>query len=185
MHKYWWNQTMEFTYIVGETVILKLPPELYCFKKKKKWSPKVDNILFGTYWVFNRKQGCSALEMELRSTGAAQSLKCLTLDFRSGHEIKTYVGLCTGHGICLRFSPSPSSAAPSPSLLSLKKERRKWNWNLRIGGWQWNRRKKSTWEMLCTGLCPQWNSCVKALNPSTLECDYSQDRTFEEVIKLK
>ena len=94
MHKYWPNQTIELIHIIGETVILKLSPELYCFKK---WNPKVDNILFGTYRVFNRKQGCSALEIELRGAWAARSINCPTLGFSSSHEIKTHIRLCTRH----------------------------------------------------------------------------------------
>ena len=51
------------------------------------------------------------------SAGAwvGQSVKRLTLDFGSGHDLKAMsmsIGLHTEHGACLGFSQSPSLSAP-------------------------------------------------------------------------
>ena len=57
----------------------------------------------------------------LRRLGGALSVKCPTLDFVCGYDLKVVrflscVGLHAGHGACLKFS----SSAP-PSTPSLKK----------------------------------------------------------------
>ena len=63
---------------------------------------------------------------DYRATWVAQSVKCLTLDFGSGHDltvcgIEPHVRLHTQHEPCLRFSLSSLSAPPPAHALSLKK----------------------------------------------------------------
>ena len=62
-----------------------------------------------------------------KGTLVAQSVKCLTLGFwlkswSQDFEIKPCVGVCAGHGLCLRSSLSPSP--PCSSLSSLKKKKK-------------------------------------------------------------
>ena len=50
----------------------------------------------------------------------AQSVKCLTLDFGTGHDLEPCVVLCTDSTEPAWDSLSPSLSAPSPLALSLK-----------------------------------------------------------------
>lgn len=64
----------------------------------------------------------SLYKAECRDALVAESVKCLTFDSGSGrdqgHEIKPFIGLCTGYGTCLRSPHSLPLPLPSVCLCS-------------------------------------------------------------------
>jgi len=61
----------------------------------------------------------------------AQSVKCPTLDFRSGHDLRVVrsspvSGSTLGHRACSRFSLAHSPSIPSPLLSLPLKKKKKW-----------------------------------------------------------